>query len=255
VGTIPTNTLITILDSLASGKLIFDNAVGVLGTESNTVSKAALNDTVTLAAIADAEVLSDLMPSFKMRDDTLLASGLYAALGAADIWWALDKHVANSSQVGVINLDTYMQVNNIRASTHVQQMGFPLAPEQVMSPAVDPMATYTVTGSGSGTYAHVADIDTTQYGRAWLQAVVTATIGTIPITATINGLQFDATSPTIKQITISANSSVGTTVNIGVMGVQGDSYGQVTSIQISGGTSGDAFKVRSRVERTISAVS
>lgn len=251
---ISTGTLTTILDSLASGKLIFDNSMGLTGTEANTTSKAAQNDLVTLAAVNDAQIEADLMPYFKLRGDTLNAPGLYIALGAFNLFWALEKHVANSTQAGVTGLDTYMNVNNLRASIHVQQLGFPLSAAQIMPPKVDPMATFAVTGAGAGTYAHVADIDTTQYGRAWLQAVVTATIGTTGITATVNGTQIEGTVVS-KSAVISANSSVGTTVNIGTLGVAADSFVGVTSVTIAGGTAGDAFKVVSRVERTISATS
>lgn len=255
MGTIPANTLTTLLDSLAAGKLIFDNAVGVLGTEVNTTAKASQNDLTTLSAVADAAVQSDLAAAFKTRADLLTAPTLYATLGAYNLWWVLDKHTGNSGQAGVANLDTFLQVNNVRVSSHVLDMGFPLSPEQIMPPAVNPMATFAVTGAAAGTYAHVADIDTTQYGRAWLDVVVTATVGASPITATVNGLQFDNVTVTNKQVTISANSSIGTTVHVGTLGTQADSYDYVTGITITGGTAGDAFKVVSRVERTISPVS
>ena len=247
MGTIPNATLITLMDSLASGKLIFDNALGLTGTEADTTSKAAQNDDVTLAAVADADVLSDLIPAYTLRAATLLAANLYATLGAYNLWWALDKHLGG--------MDQYLRDQNIRVSTHVQQIGFPLSAEQIMPPAVDPMATFAVTGSGTGTYTHVADIDTTQYGRAWLDAVVTSAIGANAISATITGVQIDNTTVTSKQVTIAANSSVGTTVHVGTLGVQADSYDSLTNISITGGTSGDAFKVVSRVERTITAVS
>ncbi len=255
MGTISTGTLTTILDSIASGKLIYDNAMGLLGTEANTVSKATMNDVATIAATGDSDVQADLIADFRFRAQNIVATSLYKTLGAYRIWWALDKHCANSSQAGVIGLDTFLNANNLRASVHVKQLGFPLSAAQIMPPAVDPMATFAVTGSGTGTYAHVADIDTTQYGRAWLQAVVTSTIGAADIHATVTGKQIDGTTPTVKTVTIAANSSVGTAVSIGTLGTQADSYDSVTNITITGGTAGDAFKVSSRVERTISAVS
>lgn len=244
---IPNAQLIILLDSIASGKMIFDNAVGLTGTEVNTVGKAVQNDLVTLAAVADAQVQSDLMPPFKLRGDTVLAGFLYATLGAYNLWWALDKHTGG--------LDGYLNAQNIRVSTHLQQVGFPMSAAQIMPPAVNPMATFTVTGPSAGTYAHVADIDTTQYGPAWLDLVATATVGASTITATVNGIQFDGTTPVNKQASLSAGSSSGTTVHLGTLGTLADSYDAVTSITISGGTGGDAFKVVSRVERTISAVS
>lgn len=249
MGLIPNGTLTTVMDSLASGKLIYDNAVGVTGAEANTTAKAAQNDEVTLAAVADAQVQSDLMPTFKLRGDTLLAGSLYITLGAYNLWWALDKHLGG--------LDQYLNAQNIRVSSHVKALGFPLSAAQIMPPAVDPMATFAVTGSGVGTYTHVADIDTSQYGRAWCQVVVTNSsgLGSNAITATVTGLQLDSTTVTSKAATMAAGSSFGATVNIGTLGVQADSYDFITNISITGGTSGDAFKVVSRVERVISAIS
>lgn len=257
MGLIASSQLTTIMDSVASAKLIFDAGVGTTSSQSNTVAKAAANDVNTITAIADNDVQADLSWWFRLRQQALLASSLYTTLGVYNIWVALEKHLSGSSQVGVAGLDTYLQVNNIRVNEGCKDVGFPLSPEQIMPPAVDPMATFAVTGSGVGTYTHVADIDTTQYGRAWLQAYVTSSsgLGSNAITATVTGLQFDHSTTTSKQITLAAATSYGGTVSIGTLGTQADSYDYVTNITITGGTNGDGFAVRSLVERTISAAS
>lgn len=255
MSTISTSKLKTLLDSLTAGKLIFDNAMGLLGTESNTVSKAASNDLVTLSSIADNDVQADLASVFRIRSLGVVASALYASLGAYNLWWALDKHCGNSGQAGVTNLDTFLIVNNVRVSSDLRQLGFPLSPQAILPPAVDPMATFTVTGSGNGTYTHVADVDTTQYGAAWLALKVTAQIGGSNVVVTVSGLQFDAATPVILTATIPSGSIVGTTVNLGTLGVLADSIDYVTGITITGGTAGDAFKVVSRVERDITPTS
>lgn len=247
MGVISVPVLTTLLDSLASGKLIFDAGMGVLGTEANTVSKAAYNDLSTLDAVADIDVQADLALIFRTRAGGVLAGSLYSALGAYNLWWALDRHVSN--------LDAFLQTNNVRVSPALKALGFPLSPEQILPPSVDPMATFAVSGSGAGTYAHVADVDTSLYGRAWLQLVTTSVIGAAAIVATVNGLQVDGVTPTSKSATIAGGSSSGTAVNLGTLGTQADSYDSVTSIAITGGTAGDTFKVISRVERTISATS
>lgn len=245
MATIPNGSLLTLLDSLASGKLIFDNGVGTSSSAANTTQKAANNDLATLQVIADAQVQAELVPAFKFRADTLTATALYQALGAYNLFLALDRHLGG--------FDTYLATNDMRASVHLREMGFPLSPGQVMPPSVDPMATFAVTGSGAGAYAHVADVDTTQYGKAWLQVVTTATIGAQAINATVWGLQIDGVTPVSKTVTIAQNSSSGTTVNVGTLGVSADHYAAVTNVSITGGTAGDAFKVISRVERTITA--
>lgn len=250
MGTISTSALTTILDSLASQKLIFDASVGTSSSQSNTVLKGAVNDVATITAQADNDVQADLASVFRTRTNAVHSTALYATLNAYNLWWVLDRHTAASSTAGVTGLDTFLNTNNIRVSPAVVALGFPLAAAQILPPSVDPMATFTVTGSGAGTYTHVANVDTTLYGRAWLQAVVTATVGATPIVAVVTGSQIDNTLVT-KSATISANSSVGTAVNLGVLGVQADSFDAVTNIAITGGTAGDAFKVISRVERVI----
>lgn len=255
MGTISKANLTTLLDSLTAGKLIFDNAMGLLGTESDTVSKAASNDLVTLSAIADNDVQADLASVFRIRSLGVVASALYASLGAYNLWWALDKHCGGSGQVGVSNLDTFLIVNNVRVSPDLRQLGFPLSPQALMPPAVDPMATFTVTGSGDGTYTHVADVDTSQYGAAWLALTATSLIGAANIVVTVTGLQFDAATPVALTATIPSGSIIGTSINLGTLGVLSDSIDYVTGITITGGTAGDAFKVVSRVERVITPTS
>lgn len=253
---IPTNTLITILDSVASGKLIFDLAVGTSSSQANTTAKAANNDLATLAAISDPQVQNDLAQAFWLRATGVLAQNLYTTLGGYNLWWALDKHTANAGVAGVTGLDTFLQVNNVRVSQNLQQIGFPLSAEQIMPPATT-MGTFVATGANAGTYTHVADIDTTQYGRAWLALTVTSSSGTggAALNATVTGLQFDQTTQTSLTVTIAAGSSQGTVVNVGTLGTQTQSYDSLTGVTITGGSAGDAFTVVSRVERTIAAVS
>lgn len=255
MGTISTSKLKTLLDSLTAGKLIFDNALGLLGTESNTVSKAASNDLVTLSSIADNDVQADLASVFRIRSLGIVAPSLYSSLGAYNLWWALDKHCGGSGQTGVTNLDTFLIVNNVRVSPDLRELGFPLSPQALMPPAVDPMATFVVTSSGNGTYTHVGDIDTTQYGAAWISLKTTSIIGAADIIVTVAGLQFDAATPVSLTGTIPSGSPSGTVVNLGTLGVLTDSIDYVTGITITGGTAGDAFKVVSRVERVITPTS
>ncbi len=247
MGTITTTALTTILDSVATGKLMFDASEGVLGTEANTIAKAASNDLATLSALADNDVQADLAIVFRTRFQGLLAGSLYTILGAYNLWWALDKHLQG--------LNAFLTTNNIRVSPAVQQVGFPIVPQNIMPPVVNPMASFAITGSGVGAYAHVADVDTTKYGPAWLDAVVTATVGAATINATIVGLQFDGATPVSKTVAIAPNSSVGTTVHVGTLGTLADSFDSITGITITGGTNGDAFDVLSRVERAIQTTS
>lgn len=254
MGFISNPMLLTLLDSIATGKLIFDNAIGLTGVEANTTAKAAQNDLETLAISTDSNVLGDLMPAFDLRAATLMAPNLYATLGAYGIFWAIDKHLSDSEIVGVTNLDSYLSNQGLRVSQHLQQLGFPFDAAQIMPPATT-MASFTVTGSGQGVYTHIQDIDTSQYGRAWVSLVVTSTIGGNAIVATVNGLQIDNQSYTTLAATIPAHSAIGYVVTLGTMGVPAQSYDFLTGVTISGGTVGDAFQVVSLVERVIPTTS
>lgn len=249
MGTLSAANVRTLMDSVASAKLIFDAAVGATSSTANTVAKAAANDVATITAVADNDVQSDLAWWFRLRAQQTVASSLYTSLGAYNVWVALEKHVGG--------LDTFLRTNNIRVAEDCKTLGFPLSAEQLLSPVVDPMATFATTGSGAGTYTHVADIDTTRYGRAWLEVVVTSSSGlsASQITATVSGKQFDAVTTVSKQAVLTAASSFGKVVALGTVGVQADSYDFVTGISITGGSNGDAFKVRSVVERAITATS
>lgn len=247
MATISVSVLTTLLDSLASGKLIFDAAMGTLGSESNTVGKAAANDVTTLTAVADNQVQAALAVMYRARASAVLAGSLYGTLTGFNLWWALDAHTGG--------LDAFLRTNNVRVSPALKSLSFPLSPEQILPPSVNPMATFAVTGSGAGTYTHVADVDVTLYGRAWLQLVTTSVIGAANVVVTVTGLQVDGVTPTSVTATITAGSSSGTAVNLGTLGTQADSYDSITGVSITGGTNGDAFKIISRVERVISATS
>lgn len=245
MGVISITAVRTIMDSVASAKLIFDASVGTTGSQANTVALAAANDVATVTAIVDNDVQSDLAWWFRLRAQQVLSPNLYAALGVYNVWVALEKHTGG--------LDVFLRTNNVRVDPGCKALGVPLSPEQLMPPVLDPMATFSVTGDSVGTFTGVADIDTTLYGRAWLELVVTSSSGisSAPIAATVNGLQLDGVTPTFLTAVIAAGSSQGTSVALGTLGTQTDSYTAVTAISVIGGTAGDAFHVRSVVERAI----
>lgn len=244
---IAVSALKTLLDSLASGVLIFNNAVGLDESTANTVLKAASNDIDTIVDDVDADTYADLMPDYRLRLQTVAADALWRTLHTYRIWQALQTNTGN--------LDRFMADHNVRASELVKNVGFPLSPAQIMPPAVDPMATFDVVAPSSGLYTHVADIDTSKYGRAWLAIVPVGDIGAADLDVTVKGFQLDGQTETAVTTTVFAASPDGVPVNIGTLLDIGASYDSVTSVSIIGGTAGDAFKIVSRVERTITPTS
>jgi len=128
-------------------------------------------------------------------------------------------------------------------------IGAALSPRNTFTPLVDPMATFDVTGSGAGTFTDGSAIDKTKYADAHLKLKTTTAIGAAQIVAKVFMTLWDGSSGT-KDVTIPA--STGSDVEFDVGG-PGDKYVDVTNITITGGTSGEQFKILAPLERTIAA--
>jgi hypothetical protein len=116
----------------------------------------------------------------------------------------------------------------------------------VFPPQTD-ICSFAVTGAGAGTRTGIAAVDTTQYGPSQFEVVTTSVIGASTITATLTLTLWDGTTTT-KAVTINSGSANGTVVAVGLAT---DLYVNCTAITITGGTASDAFKVRSKLRRTI----
>lgn len=237
-------TLLTVLDSIAKGVALFEAAVGT-GSEADTLSKGAANNVTTLQSVADSQVQADLMTAFRARAEAMKSASLDRVLGGAAIQRVLSKHYGESAA----GLNQYLKTNDSRVHPNLTDIGFQIDPENVFAPAaVDPVASFAVTGAGAGTFAAGSSIDTTLYGKANMKVKTTSLIGASTITATVTMTKIDGSSES-KQVTIPNSTAANTEFNVGTPGT--DMYIGCTAIAITGGTNGDAFKVISAVERTI----
>jgi len=240
------STLLTLLDSMAKGVSLFESSVGVLGSEANTVSKGAANNVATLAAVSDITVQADLGRVFQARATAVRAAALYRGLGGSVVQRALDRHYGES---GAGSLNAFLTSAGIRVHPDLRKIGMQVdAVNAFAATAVDPMASFAVTGSGAGTYTAGTDIDTTLYGKANLVVKPTALVGAATITATLTLRLLDGSQET-KTVSLPSGTASGTAIEIGTPGT--DMYVGVDGISITGGTNGDAFKVVSTVERTV----
>lgn len=242
MATLAVATLLTVLDSLAKGVQLFEGGIGVSTGDANTVAKGAANNVATLVAVADAD-LAELVMAFDRRQALVTASALYRTLQGPPLMTALDEHYG-----GVGGLNRVLRANNKRVHPNLTKIGLSIDSVNTFCPDVVTLATFAVTGSGAGTFSAGTDIDTTAYGPA--NAVVRATtlIGAAPVVATCTLRLIDGTSTT-KVVTLPAGSPSGTEVAIGTPGT--DMFVACTGITITGGTTGDAFSVRTAVERTL----
>lgn len=238
-------TLLSLLDSIAKQVDLFDAAIGLTGAEANTVSKGAANNVATLQAVADASVQADLMPAFRARAEAVKAGALERVLGGAAIQRVLGAHYGAAAG----GLNQYLQQQDARVHPNLRKVGFQIDPANAFTPtAVDPVALFAVGGSGVGTYTAGADVDTEQYGKAAMRIRTTSVIGAAAIVATLTMKRADGSTES-KVLNIGAGTSSGVEAAIGTPGT--DLYIGCTGISISGGTTGDGFKVVSVVERTI----
>jgi hypothetical protein len=239
--------LLTVLDSIAKGVELFENAVGILGSESTTVGLGAANNVATLIAIADDDVQADLVAAFRARAANVLAGVLYGALGGANVQRVLNAHFGASGGGGSLN--AFLTTSDKRVHPNLRKIGMQIDSVNAFCPtAVDPVAGFAVSGSGAGTFTAGSDIDTSLYGKAKMVVHTTTAIGASTITATLTMKKIDGTT-TSKVVTIPNGTAINTDIAIGTPGT--DLYVGCSAIAITGGTSGEGFKVVSQVERTI----
>lgn len=114
-------------------------------------------------------------------------------------------------------------------------------------PAVTTLFTMAVTGSGAGTSTDGSAIDTTLYGGADIEAVAVGAIGAANIVITAVCVKEDGTSGNYTG-TILANAIDGAAVDLVIAG--NAKVTNVTSVTFTGGTNGDDFIIRTKLDRT-----
>lgn len=237
------NTLLTVLDSIAKGVEVLEGAVGT-GSEAGTVSKGAANNVTTLQAVADSVVLADLMPAFVSRASIVKQAVIERALVGMSIQRALDRHYGEAYG----SLNDFLKQQDARVHPLLRNIGFQIDATNAFCPtAIDPVASFLVTGSGAGTFTAGSAVDETNYGKAHFKVRTTSLIGAAAIAVTLTLTQADGSSTT-KVVNIPGATASGTEFDVGLTT---DRYLACTNISITGGTAADAFKTISTVERTI----
>jgi hypothetical protein len=235
------NALRTVLDSLAAEVPLVDAALGIDGVTPGTVAYGAAQNVATLVATGDADVQGDLVGVFRSRAGVVVSPSLLLGLGGRFLHRALDVHFLR----GAGGLNQQLAAYGLRVHPHLRRLGFTLDASNVfVAPAIDPLATFVVTGAGAGNFVNVATIDETQYAPAALALVTTSGIGgqALVVTLTLRNSNGGASQQIVN---IPANAANGT-----VIAVPGTHLG-VTAIALVGGTAGDAFKITAPEERAI----
>lgn len=235
-------TLIVVLDSIAKGVEIEQNAFGILGTEPGTIAYGAASNRDVLAAIDDMTVQSDLTPIFATRAAIVKVASFYAGLQGAMLHRALDSHYGGS-------LNVFLLANDLRVHPNLNLIGFQIDARNVFPPTVlDPVALYNGTGAGTGTFVAGSDINTVNYGPASMEVEVDV-MGASQRNLALTMKKWDG-STEVRNVNVAANAIAGAVVAIGGAG---DRYIGVTNISTTngGGTAADRLRVRSKIERII----
>lgn len=236
-------TLLVVLDSIAKGVEVLETAAGT-GAEAGTVSKGAANNVTTLLAEADSAVQADLMAVFVGRATMVKQAVIERALVGGPVQRALDRHYGEAFG----SLNDFLKNQDARVHPLLRNVGFQIdAPNAFCPTAIDPVASFLVTGSGAGTFTAGTSVDESNYGKAHFKVRTTSVIGAAAIAATLTLRKADGSTEN-KVVNIAGLTGSGVEFDVGVAA---DRYLACTNISITGGTASDAFKVLSTIERTI----
>ena len=202
--------------------------------------------------LGDEDQVADLLPPARDLDETNPtppANLVVNAPGIGAMLIAIDKHF---QRFGYNGLDAYLSSINsptptLRAHGMFRRyLGKVTAPNSFL-PNDLVVATFNITGATTGTYAHSAAIDTTQYAGAKLVVKnVTALTGTTGVTVTGKKLDGTTASLTASVSTLTINHE--TDLSDVTM-----KFVDVTNIAVTGGTNGDEIEIVAKTDRSIAS--
>ena len=213
------------------------------GTVTLKSSKALANLQATVLAYGDVQKEVDLLPSVRNAKTAALGAAVQAGKDLVAMQ-ALDVHLGGI--VAALTARALRATPNFR-DAYLAATGVKMAAVTVLSPVVDPIADFDVTGSGTGTFIHGTAIDTTQYAAAHLQLKVVdnatgAALGTYHLTC----VKQDGTT-TVVDVAVAGLTPQNTLFDVGLVT---DRFTDVTLITITGGQNNDDVKVLSVLERS-----
>lgn len=252
------NTQLTvILDKLARfatesvGDAEFNSGfnAGMSLASTHVLSGAGALDAYILAT-ADVDIVADLLPPARTLDEnhpTPPDAYLLNVPGIAAMISALNTHFKN---FGFKGLDDYLTQQNLttptlRAHGHFRRYLRTIAAKNSFIPNDLILATFAITGAATGTYTHVAAIDTTKYAGAKLVVKNNGAINSNAVIS-VTGVKLDGTTQTLTA-TLTSHAD-GTETNLSsVLQL----FVDVTAISVTSGTNGDAIKIVAKTDRSI----
>ena len=239
-----------LIDSIAAQKIILDTAVGATGTAATILYGMQAN--VTRIAGYGEDAINDLalicanekaqMPNFKNKLDH-------------DFIKALESHLRRLEDVGISDYWEAEQYPTYRIPSQFAEIARSISlylKASLCFPPVTAMGTFAVTGVGAGTFTDGSAIDGNLYGPGDCEVKITAAAGgpgTVSFVATVTGTDENGAVMTGTATVVS--KSVDDVV--AVVPTEADKkFQDITNITITGGANGDAFKIQSKVDRSVS---
>jgi hypothetical protein len=232
---------LVLLDSIAKQ---VDNVIN-LGWGVNTTGYT--NNQNLILTSNDIDVESDLIGAFRNNPVAQIQTPFEARRQA------LEKHLGG--------IAAFLRTNDARIHPNLRDyLGWINDPLAIfLSPAKNLVNGSTHMGAGTITGANVVAwaangnnnvIDLTRFGKVWLEAEVRTAIGAGGGTVTVTGTKVDGTAQS-KTFALAGGETVGTKVNIGVLGTSADHFASVTGLTFAGTSASGVFNINTRLERTI----
>lgn len=231
---------IAMTDLLAQAGGYLMAALGDEDTADSAIGKAALvRDYVTAWAQPDeAQVTADLINSVIAVVEALRRPVTFSTF-FAQFNSAVLTHLGQ-------DVNAWLTADGSRVHPNFKTACNPGISAVNVFPPLTVMGTYEVTGSDTGNFTKGAVVNPTLYGEAQLELEVTdGSIDGADITVTVVGITASGSAIT-ETGTITNGAAMGAKFDVGS---STDRYVSVTSVTIEGGTTGDAFKIQTKLDR------
>ena len=207
--------------------------------------KAEVMDNL-LAALEQAAIewFADILATYWQNSDTTPDDLASAKQATFDAWYSNVKTGATNP---MLCNETVMALRRKFGDSAVSAAN-------ASPPAGDSFGTFLVTGASAGTLtAPAAYMDTTKYGGALLEIIVTNEFGS-ETTLTFTGTLADGVTPwqSSPLVVTLVGGGAGTLHEI-VPATPKTYAAKITGVTVSGGTNGDAFTIRVKTPRAIAA--
>ncbi len=257
-----TNTdLQAIVDKMARwagmsiGDEAFDNAfnAGMQVANAAVMSGTGSLFTYLVGTVTDGDVMADLLPAARDLDETNPVPPQRFMIGISSVaamFTAINNHLRRYAST-TPTLDSYLNSLNASAPTlrvhqalHDHLKAF--SRKNVFIGTDQVIATFAATGAATGTYTHVAAIDS-QYAGAKLVVKNQGAV-TTGATVSVTGKKLDGTTAVIT-----ATIGTGTDNHETDLSVTTKLFYDVTAISITSGTNANVYEIVAKTDRDISA--